>query len=213
MLAGMTAFGQGYLAFTGGKSMAWLNGTIAGGAASTINVSFLWGTANALSGAAVLAGTGNVGSINTTPATNKVAWGGTDPNAAMWTAILTDANFTLALNNNTHAVVTAPVTATGGWNYGNLPVEGASACQTVYAYEIAWAAASGSTPALARTANGALGWGNVFAYTLTASTSAAGTISGAAQMGVGKYYPVPEPATIALAGLGAMGLLLFRRRK
>jgi len=39
--------------------------------------------------------------------------------------------------------------------------------------------------------------------------STAGTING---WGL-SYYPVPEPSTFALAGLGAAAMLIFRRRK
>jgi hypothetical protein len=33
------------------------------------------------------------------------------------------------------------------------------------------------------------------------------------QIGAGTFAPVPEPSTLALAGLSGLGLLLFRRRK
>jgi hypothetical protein len=210
MLAGMTAFGQGYLSFTAGKSQVWTGGLPGGGVISTLNVSFLWGTANVASAAATLAG--STISATSIPRTNLVAWGEADPNAAMWTAILTDVNFTLAKNNTTGNAVMQPVIANGGFTYGNVPLQGSTAGTTVYAYEIAWTGGF-ATPALAQTGAASVGWGNVFSYTLTASTAGAGTITGASQFGVGKWAPIPEPTTIALAGLGALSLLAFRRRK
>jgi len=207
MLAGATAFGQGYLNFASAKSQVWVGGVIGGGAASTASVSFLWGSQNLES--AIQALTGLNGSPNTTAPTNYPGWGGSNPNAAAWSAILTDPNFVLAVNSTSSSTVMQPVIANGSFTYGNVPLVGSTADTTIYLYEIAWVGggAPGSNP------NAGLGWGNVFSYALTASTEAAHTITGANQIGVGSYQLVPEPTTLALAGLGSLGLLLFRRRK
>jgi len=212
MLASVSAFGQGYLGFASAKSQVWLGGVIGGGAASALSVSFLWGNANVASGPSTLSGIASA--PTSTAGSVQVAWGGSNPNATAWTAILTDPNFTLAQNvNGGNAVVAQPVLANGSFNYGNVPINGTTAGNTVYCYEIAWNGGY-ATPALAAAGGASLGWGNVWSYSLTASTQAAGSIGAAAnQFGVGQYVPIPEPATMALGGLGALSLLLFRRRK
>jgi len=212
MLASVSAFGQGYLSFTAAKSQVSYNGLYGGGAASTLSVSFLWGNNNVQSAIQALSG-----SLFTAPSTaisNTVAWAGTTANATAWSAILTDPNFTIAQNINAgNAQVAQPVAANGSFTYGNTGLPGSTAGNTVYAFEIAWL--GGGNPGTAAAANAAVGWGNVFSYVLTASTQGAGTIGASAnQFGVGNWAaPVPEPATMALGGLGALSLLLFRRRK
>lgn len=110
-LASVSAFGQGYFAFTSAKSQAWLGGTVGGGAISTINVSFLWASSSATPEIQAL--TGMTGTPTATPLLNQVAWASGATNASAWSAILTDPNFTLAVNNNNGIAVGVPVQANG----------------------------------------------------------------------------------------------------
>lgn len=209
MFVGLSAFGQGFINFASGKSQTYYNLVPGGGAASTLDVSFLWGTANVTPAIATLTGMNSV--PTSTPTNVTVAWGGANPVASAWTEILGDANYTLAHNQNANNAVPVQLAlANGSFNYGNVALLGSSP-GTIYLFEIAWLAAYGSTPAAAQSAGSPLGWGNVFSYSLVASTSTPGPISGA--NGFGTFLPIPEPSTLALAGLGGLSLLLFRRRK
>jgi len=213
MFAGVSAFGQGYLGFASAKSQVWYGGTIGGGVGSSLSVSFLWASASDVPAIQTL--TGMASAPTALSASNSVAWGGSNPNASAWSAILTDPNFVVAVNNTSGVAVAQPVLANGSFNYGNVPLVGSTAGATVYAFEIAWNGNGAfANPGAAATGGAALGWGNVFSYSLTASTQAAGSIGAAAsQFGSGYFSAVPEPTTLALAGLGSLGLLLFRRRK
>jgi len=212
-LVGVSAFGQGYFNFTGGKSSVWDGFS---GASSTrdtlINVAFLWaanGDTAAVS--SILASTSN----NVTTATSSYSA------AAAWTAILTDPNFTVALdvnNGNAPGVITS--TATGGWIYktgaaNQIGVLNTVAGNTYSLYVIGYANGGNTalTPAQAAAAGASVGWSAVQSWQFNASTATLNTLS-AFQIGVaGTLGPVPEPTTLALAGLGGLGLLLFRRRQ
>jgi hypothetical protein len=68
-----------------------------------------------------------------------------------------------------------------------------------------------ATPALAAASGqSAVGWSAPFSYTATALT-AAPNLMGVTAFGVAGV--IPEPTTMALAGLGGLALLAIRRRK
>jgi hypothetical protein len=140
--------------------------------------------------------------------------------AAAWADITTgDTHFTAVQGTGgagTVAFFTS--TATGGGVYnsskgyfaGNL-----TGGVTYNFYEVAWYAGAAnqySTLALAAAGNTYVGWSQVFSYTaLTGGVPANLTASNVGNFDVGGI--VPEPSTMALAGLGGLSLLLFRRRK
>jgi len=66
-----------------------------------------------------------------------------------------------------------------------------------------------ATPTLAAVANAAVGWSASFNYTSFAGTAAPHSMPLIPEFGV---WGIPEPSTLALAGLGSLTLFLFRRR-
>jgi len=205
---GGATFGQGYFNFQGTKSAVWDGFTTPTTSQrdSNVNVAFLWAASGSVPG--VTNATGMTYVPNTTTVANS-----TYSAAAAWTAILTDPNFTLAVNSANSAVAVAQTLSSGAFQYGagQFGVTGTAVGGTYAVYEIGWSAAY-ATPALAAaSANPYVGWSGVFTYTAQASTSTPVNMAAPAQWGVAGT--VPEPTTLALAGLGGLGLLLFRRRK
>jgi hypothetical protein len=150
-----------------------------------------------------------IGSVGATAAQLVLAT--TTLNAITWTASTT------SQADGLFAGGTAVFLATmGGFDTsGDAPLEVLVAC---------WTAADGSSYAAALASgdhNGFAGESTIGTLTPTASPDPAipspfGTASGSAGLGSFGLNPIvaaPEPATLALAGLGMAGLLMFRRRK
>ncbi|MGB8369232.1 MAG: PEP-CTERM sorting domain-containing protein [Verrucomicrobiia bacterium] len=112
--------------------------------------------------------------------------------------------------------------ANGGGSYNNavnFTAANLTAGTTYTFYEVAWyTGASGQYSTLA-SANGNtyVGWSQAFQYTPVATTGSPPPVPALVNAAlVGDYLVggiIPEPTTIALAGLGGLSLLLFRRRK
>jgi hypothetical protein len=199
VLAGTSAFGQGYMTFSQSKSAVW-DAFTAGPASSrtsNVEVAFLWAA-----GASVVP---SVASILASTPTNGVASIG----ANAWTSILSDPNFHLGVNNNTSALMTAVVqNANGVFAYGGAaPIQG-SALGTYTLFVIGWSSAY-ATPALAAAGNSPVGWSVTQNYNFVDQLTIPTTMT-LTPFGV---VPIPEPATMALAGLGGLMLLAIRRRK
>jgi len=209
-----SSFGQGYMLFaTSGRSWLYDNFTTPG-------TSVLGGSAGSTIDLAVLIATQGdtplVGSVgNPTGNTSTLS-----PN--VWTEILNDPNFSLVGNaiGGTNAIVGVNTanTTRGGFAYNggsSFQVAGYGSISgnvNVTAYVIGWNSAY-ATPQAAALANAAVGWSNPFTYIIingVLTTPATMNASGMTAFGVS---PVPEPATMALAGLGGLALLAFRRRK
>jgi len=124
------------------------------------------------------------------------------------------------------SIATTGPTATfsGFINSGTINTPGNTAntlafnSSTEYAFIVAaWTAASGSTYAAALAAAGsetglsALGFFTPGSGGSSPAAQAFGSSAG--QVTAFSIAPVPEPTTLALGGLGAAALLLFRRRK
>jgi len=203
--AGLSAFGQGYFLFTTGKSQVWNGlGATATPNSTAIDVAFLWSAgATAPDVSAILS------SVPTSATTGNTVWSA----SAAWSDILNDPNYTLALNNTSGLVASVAATANGAINYNSgtaVGIANTSVGTLYHVYEIAWNGAY-ATPALASAANAAVGWSSVFTYTAYAFTATPTGFTGLApQFGTGGI--VPEPTTMALAGLGGLALLAFRRR-
>jgi PEP-CTERM motif len=209
-----SAFGQGFVQFTTGKSQAWDGFTTAGSSAlsSKVNVALFWAAQGSTpTVASLLASTPTSG--NSTTVESYTA-------AQAWTDIL-NGGFTLGQNASSgNANVIQLTAANGGIQYfgGSGFNLAGTAANTAYAmYFVSWDATY-ATPALAAAANGgagaAVGWSSVFTYTTVANTGTPSSMSGLAPQ-FGTFVPVsaPEPSTMALAGLGGAAMLLFRRRK
>src|ERR1044071_9884016 len=105
-LSGLSAMGQGLFIFTGGPRGAyddWSTGVPR--LAATNNVAFLW--ANSAITPSVVTATGV--SSTATNGTSVYSY------AQAWTAILTDPNYTLAINTNGSVLASILCAANGGW--------------------------------------------------------------------------------------------------
>ena len=208
MAAGMTAFGQGYFNFSTGGGFVYDDFTTPGTdvkAPGTVTVTFLW----AATGTADPLGAG----IATTGTTS--ANGGSNTISGMLTSGWSVAQVTgtgVEADNTVHA--SGP--STGGIGYGTFQVNNSAAGGTYEIVVVGWAASSGAN--LAAGLSGPLGWSSAFTYASSASSlQPAGQFSAApsdmAAFGVAPAGPVPEPTSLALAGLGGLSMLFLRRRK
>jgi len=153
------------------------------------------------------------GAANKQVATNGVA---SISNASSLNATLTGAGFTLGLNGANVASGTIGSAAQGG--YGAFQLAGTTAGSTYEFIVVGWNASAGLT-AIQNSTYTAIGWSNPFNYITGANSSdpngqlglnSTGYMN---QFGVAPLGVVPEPTTLALAGLSGASLLLFRRRK
>ena len=207
--AGLSAFGQGYFQFATAKSAVYDgSGASAVVAGTGVDVAFLWAAnGDVPSVDSILA------SVPTTATSASSGW----TTASAWTAILNDPNFHLMVNSGSgNALAITPSTAVGAINYAGGGLFAGDALATpLTAYTlfiIGWNTAGGTltTPALAAAANATVGWSAPFSYTANQSTGTPVNMSGH-QFGVAGI--IPEPTTMALAGLGGLALLAIRRRK
>jgi len=196
--AGISAFGQGYVSFASSKSQAWDDFTSTTPTlATTINTAFMWGASGDVP---LLAGI-----LASTPVNGQTPYS----YAAAWNDIMNDGNFTLAINAGNGSNVVARTAANGGIAYGaSFGVTGTAPSTTYTLFFIGWNGAY-ATPGAAAAADAAVGWSSTFSYTTVTSIGTPASMAGVPQFGVGA---VPEPTTIALAGLGGMALMMFRRR-
>ena len=129
---------------------------------------------------------------------------------------MSDPNFRLAVDNGSGQVAVTPSTSRGAANYNGdtyFPVSGTTVGTTYELFMIAWDNRGGTltTPALATAANAWVGWSSPFSYTPYAVTVPPTSFMGlAGQFGV---TGIPEPSILALAGLGSLSVMMFRRRK
>ena len=203
--AGLSAFGQGYFLFTTGKSQVWDDFSVYPPATSSdVDVAFLW------------AAEGDVPAVDSilvsTPTTGSLGLGGT---LEAWPDILSDPNFTLAVNSGAgNSLASVQCTSKGAISYdGGTAFAGPLATSpgvTYTLFMIGWDA-SYATPLLAALDNAAVGWSAPFNYTTSSLTSTPESMQGLTPaFGVGG---IPEPTSMAVAGLGGLSLLLLRRRK
>jgi len=213
VLAGASAFGQGFFTFTSGPTYIWNDFTgpnpYRANTVGPVDTAFLLnytGTGTALAGAS----TPTNGYPAKLPQTT-------------WANIINDPNYGFATNASGGTLIIGSTTAAGGMtgaaaNVTDVGVLGTSANGGVInAYAIAWDATY-ANPYLAAAANAAVGWSPVVAYAYQ-SSSVNPTAWGTQYAAAGGYafgvmaINVPEPATFALTGLGAAAMLIFRRRK
>ncbi len=211
-VASMASFGQGYFLFTGTPRTAWDAFSSPGVAKgnSTMNVSFLW----AANGATPM-----VSALGASSGTNNQTsgLGGFTPSqlTTAWTDILTDPNFTVAVNAGTSSTVVGLTTAAGGNTYnasGTFGVTGTAPGANYELYMIGWNSLY-ATPALAAAGSSAVGWSAPFSYAAVTSIGTPLSMSASGLTAFGVQGVIPEPTTLALAGLGGLSLLLIRRRK
>ena len=213
-VSGMTAFGQGWVNWTQGRYGVGNLFTTPGILQfSSTDVALYIATA-AGSGAAA-------------PGV-ELLQGGTATNSSpswtvnqAWTAILTDPNYQLATDVTlaTSGIMGVSTGSHGGgYQYAHGAVQniefntvaGMTSGANYNMYVVAWNSAY-ANPTAAGLAGSAVGWSQMFTY--ATGSSALATVLPTVVTGFGVFNPVPEPSTIALAGLGGLSLLLFRRRK
>jgi len=227
LAGGLSAFGQGYAAVNlgEGKNVVWDGFTLASGVAATtanVDVALLWGP------------NGDVPQIDTAISAFSLKTGTngqtglTYTAAQAWSDILNDPNFTLAYASDNggspYTLATATTAGNGSSTFGEFDLNNSTGTALTggagvgNAYEfffISWSSAY-ATPALAAAANSAVGWGSPFSYTTFNSSGTAATTSYSANA-FGTFAPfagvVPEPTTLALAGLGGFTLLFLRRKQ
>jgi hypothetical protein len=212
--SGMNIFGQGYVTFNGSTSSLWNEFTTPGLGVrgnANINVAFLWapvGTAD------LLPAVGSQFSTRGGAAVNQVATNGVDSIATGLSSLqaMLSGGWQFASNGTSLASIT--IGSAANFSYGQFQLAGSSAGTAYSIVVIGWDSASGLT-AILNGSIAAIGWSNPFNYTTGASTldpngQTLFTGAGMNQFGVA---PVPEPTTLALAGLGAASMLIFRRRK
>jgi len=205
--AGMTAFGQGYIEFSTSGGFVYDDFTTPGTdvkAPGNVTTTFLWAANNTTSplGAGVAT-------------TGTASGSGAD---ATITSMLTS-GWTVANNFSTGVeadnVVHASGPTQGGIGYGTFQVTGTSSAGINYEIVVVgWASTEGSTLSAALQAGGPIGWSTAFSYASGASSTS--PLSQFSAAGVGTPFgvaPVPEPASLALAGLGGLSMLFLRRRK
>ena len=210
-LVGSSAFAQGYFNFTSGKSQVYDGSGAAAVLASTVDVALFWGPASTTPAVDALA-TQSLKLGNNTTSQNTVGY--TAPTA--WADILSG-TFTMGVNAATSGNVIALSSATGALAYNSSASFGIlnTVAGTSYTlYEVSWLAADGATPTAAAAAGSPVGWSAPIQYTAVSSIGTPQNTSGLfASFGTFVPVPAPEPATLALAGLGGASLLLFRRKK
>jgi len=205
-LASISASAQGYVQFGLGTKSIWdgITTNVMKLNANTLDVAFLWGNGTAL-----------ISSVSPSTPTNGLATAFSYNPQAAWSAILSDPNYSLASNTNGGAIAIG-VTGNGGGmaEYGGqvLGVTGTSSGTSYNVYVIAWSSAY-SSPALASAAGAAVGWSAPFSYSFASSIGTPANFSSTAGFTPFGVIAVPEPASFALAGLGAAAMLIFRRRK
>jgi len=166
-------------------------------AANSVDATFLWAP---------------LGTTDPLPDVGGVPTNGVTSVPVGWSAItvMLSSGWTAAMNGSTPAVLTL-ANSTGIINYGHFPLAGTSGGTAYEFVTIGWNASAGTSPASVAD----LGWSNPFDYTTGVGLMDPVGETEFNQDGMDPFgiAPVPEPATLALAGLGALSLLLFRRRK
>jgi len=223
--SGFTAFGQGYMTFSGGTHTVYDEFTTAGvgvGAAD-MDVIALWAPTTATdslgTGVATTGVTSEQSSVLTTIA-NMISTGG-------WATIVNSEAGTTGVGN----LVSVPTTTKGQFTYNGgydttaaIEASGVSLGETIQLVVIGFnssATLSGQSDPFTGASNlNDIGWASSFDYlTGASSTDPDGgnslSADGLAAFGVSplQVTPTPEPTTLALAGLGGLSMLFLRRRK
>jgi len=196
----LSSFGQGYFVFANSGSSAVIDGFTAPG-------TYVKSPANVM-----------VGILYSTSATSLTALGGSPSGSntvstASWSQIMADPNWHLAQSGGAAlTALTRTGLSLGTFNGGTVGIDGTSAGQVISLYVVAWRASDGVA---GFGTSSVLGWSNPISETLGGSSAPGLTLAGSltGPIGVSPTTAVPEPASFALAGLGAAALMVLRRRK
>jgi len=220
VLAGFSVMAQGFVTLTTANNRLFDEFTTPGvgvRSVSTVDFALYWaatGTADPLSAV------GSQFGMAAGPANQQVATNGVSQisGASSLNATLTGSGFTLGLVSGGSTVAGGTAGTTGNATFGQFALGGTTAGSTYEMILVTWNASAGFGAMQAGTYN-AVGWSNPFNYVTGANATDPNgqtllSSSGMNQFGTAALAgAVPEPGTMALAGLGGLSLLAFRRKK
>jgi len=205
----VSSYSQGFISYEGFLHNVGNNYTAPGTVTynTGINVELLFGPSSTATAVSAIANSSSPASFSYTI-------------AAAWAAIQGDGSFSPVYGTNGTPVAVMGTGVTGSFVYNASAAYSALnlvPATTYHFYEVAWNTGGGvyTTLSAAAAAGMYVGWSQAFLYTPGATGVPPPATMNAALVGnflVGGTV-VPEPSTIALAGLGGLSLLLFRRRK
>jgi len=203
-----SAFSQGYMIFSSTKSQVFDGFTTAGTSQrdTAVDVALFWAAANTTPAVDSL--------LTSTPTTGNSTTAESYTVAQAWNKIL-NGQFTLGQSVATGGSLITASTSTGIVSYNNgfsFDVTGTTSGTTYTVYLVSWNAAF-ATPTLAAAGGSAVGWSAPVQVPFSFQTDQTLTTPSIGGFGTFAVAVVPEPTTIAMAGLGALSLLLARRKK
>jgi len=217
----LSVFGQGFVTLSTSTHKFYDEFTTAGSgiySAANVDYALYWAPTTATDPLSAIGSQFGAGA--TTPnlqvATNGVA--SIPQTFANLNTLLTGAGFTLGLNGA--AIAGGTTTAAASAGYGQFQLANTTAGNTYQLIVVGWNASAGLS-AIQTGAYTAIGWSNPFNYITGANASDPNGTAAVTSAGFMNAFgvaplatvPTPEPATLALAGLGGASLLLFRRKK
>ena len=213
----VSSYAQGNVNFGGSPHEVWtatnvVSGTTVPAATGGFDVALVFGSSTSSALSAIAGSSTTNATSSSSLYTTTAAWGDIASDLAN--------GFFLVDGTTTGTPLVASGGGTGSFSYNGGTAFSASNVNggTTYdVYEIAWNTDGGlyTTLAEAEAADAYVGWSQIFTYTPTTGNNAATAITAAlaGYYGVGGLQATPEPGTMALAGLGSLSLLLFRRKK
>jgi hypothetical protein len=219
---GFSACAQDWISFSVANSSIWLNTgatpAMPAASAGTVDGILLFSATDAadqLTSVGTSFGLRGSGVALDQVATNATSVGAASPEQAIASMLSSGWSVAVDVSSGTgsNAVANDAASGKGGLTYNAgspFEVQGVTVASGATIEEIVLAYNSSASSYLTATA---LGWSNPFQTAVGTSSGdsfASTTQSSANQFGVA---PVPEPATLALAGLGGLSMLFLRRRK
>jgi hypothetical protein len=208
LAGGISAFGQGYVIFLTAKNNVYDNFSTSGVGAvapGDVTATFLWAATSA-----------------TDPLGTGLATTGVTSAGQAWASIqsMLSSGWSVANNfvtsnevdqaDNAAGVQKGAINYNGGSSFQLANAVGGDTYQFV---EIGWDNLTGAGTLAQASDPVAVGWSSSFDYTTGATSgSAVDTFAQAGNTSFG-IASVPEPASLALAGLGGLSMLFLRRRK
>jgi len=205
---GMTAFGQGYVLFATSKNNVYDGFSTPGTgvvAPGDVTATFLWaptGTTDPLG-----AGASSTGSTSAAG-----AWASIESMLSSGWSVAVNAGTSNEVDkaDNNGGVQAGAISYNSSVSFALQGTTGGSSYEFVV---IGWDNLTGAGTLEQAEDPQAVGWSSAFTYATGAtsgSTISNFSVSGETPFGIS---PVPEPASLALAGLGGLSMLFLRRRK